>query len=445
MTLASKHKPDSGDKLPPEIPMTRTSTIDPNETSGDLEQPSNSNCKSPSSPLHLENQQLTSKAKKRCSRLGILCIVIMLLLFMAFGIFIGAYIIAWKEEVKSANSSDNDSIEPITVGAYYYPWHHKDFHRGEGYLRDILEPKQEPYLGEYDDRDPAVISQHLTWSKQANIDLWVTSWWGIHGRDDNTTRLILNHSELGEHKIALFYETYGRIKEREDYSLHRVSEDLQYICQTYFNHSNYFRIQEKPVLFVYLTRSLHDLGILDQVLDLMRTTALQECNQTMYVVGDQVFSDPPEKAHEYTSQDDLNQDYAPFDMLDAVTNYDVYGSAGGDGGQLKEEDVDSYYQLWMRTWREIAKSRGSAFIPSISPGYNDMGVRPEANHTPLSRNLAWPRHNESGSLFKVALKNARTLLDPQAKNLLMVNSFNEWHEVRKQSRLDYIFLSLRHT
>jgi hypothetical protein len=28
----------------------------------------------------------------------------------------------------------------------------------------------------------------------------------------------------------------------------------------------------------------------------------------------------------------------------------------------------------------------------------------------------------------VALKNARTLVDPKAYNVLMVNSFNEWHE-----------------
>ena len=63
----------------------------------------------------------------------------------------------------------------ITVGVYYYPWHKDDFHRGQGYLREQLVPPQQPTLGEYDDTDSKVISQHLAWSRQANIRLWVAS------------------------------------------------------------------------------------------------------------------------------------------------------------------------------------------------------------------------------------------------------------------------------
>lgn len=62
---------------------------------------------------------------------------------------------------------------PLMVGVYYYPWHADDFHNDEGYLRDILDPHQSPELGEYDDREDAVIQQHLDWSRQANIQLWV--------------------------------------------------------------------------------------------------------------------------------------------------------------------------------------------------------------------------------------------------------------------------------
>ena len=63
----------------------------------------------------------------------------------------------------------------VTVGTYYYPWHKDDFHRGQGYLREKLMPPQQPTLGEYDDTDSMVISQHLAWSRQANIRLWVSS------------------------------------------------------------------------------------------------------------------------------------------------------------------------------------------------------------------------------------------------------------------------------
>ncbi len=60
------------------------------------------------------------------------------------------------------------------VGAYYYPWHQNDFHNGDGYLRQELLPPQAPTLGEYDDSDPEVISQHLAWFRKSNIGLVVT-------------------------------------------------------------------------------------------------------------------------------------------------------------------------------------------------------------------------------------------------------------------------------
>jgi hypothetical protein len=57
-------------------------------------------------------------------------------------------------------------------------------------LREHLAPRQEPALGEYNDRDPAVISQHLGWSRDAGIDFWAASWWGPGSGEDVT---LLDH------------------------------------------------------------------------------------------------------------------------------------------------------------------------------------------------------------------------------------------------------------
>jgi glycoprotein endo-alpha-1,2-mannosidase len=346
--------------------------------------------------------------------------VFLLVLSFVSGLLIGEFI---------SNNSNNSDLEPsswergnpnwwpdsdITVGAYYYPWHADDFHRGQGYMREQLSTVQKPALGEYDDSDPATISQHLAWSRQANINLWVTSWWGEGAREDVITKdVIMEHSEIGDHKIALFYETNGRIKHGEADSTQRVVPDIEYLCKNYFDHPNYFRIDDKPVLFVYLTRKLEYLGTLDHVIMLMRQAARDEgCD--IYIVGDQVFREAP------------NEDaiYPPFTTLDAVTNYDVYGSMGVDG-YAGEEAVRKHY-VQQGQWRDIAVGQKCSFIPSASPGYNDLGVRPEREHGPLSRRLT--RADEPGSLFKVALRYARSLVDENVQNLLMVNSFNEWHE-----------------
>jgi glycoprotein endo-alpha-1,2-mannosidase len=66
------------------------------------------------------------------------------------------------------------------------------------------------------------------------------------------------------------------------------------------------------------------------------------------------------------------------------------------------------------------------FIPAASPGYNDRGVRPESDHPPLSRKLS--ADSEEGSSFKYQLTKALPLVDPMANNLILINSFNEWHE-----------------
>jgi hypothetical protein len=119
----------------------------------------------------------------------------------------------------------------------------------------------------------------------------------------------------------------------------------------------------------------------------------------------------------------------PFELLDGVTSYDVYGSLRGgknEGYVGSREQVTQYYQGEQREWKNLAQSKGCAFIPGTSPGFNDLGVRPEKNRIPLSRRLNLSA--AEGSLFQAALQEARTLVDPQLDYLIMVNSFNEWHE-----------------
>ena len=53
-------------------------------------------------------------------------------------------------------------------------------------------------------------------------------------------------------------------------------------------------------------------------------------------------------------------------------------------------------------------------------------MRYDKNNPPLSRRLT--EESEEGSLFKYQLEKALPLVDPQMDNLILVNSFNEWHE-----------------
>jgi glycoprotein endo-alpha-1,2-mannosidase len=305
--------------------------------------------------------------------------------------------------------------EGITVGAYYYPWHSNDFHRDGGYLRDQLIPRQQPALGEYDDTRPEIVAQHLAWSRQANINLWLTSWWGPGFREDITiSEVIMKHADLGDHKIALMYESTSRVKKSEGWTTQRVASDMKHICQTFFHNNNYYKVDGKPVIAMYLTRVLHGNGMLKKVTKIMRRTAKRVCDTDIYIIGDQVWGNPPSPG----------EDFPPFDYLDAVTNYDLYGNTNHPP-YAGQETVDSYYGK-QAGWRQQAIANGVNYVPAVSPGYNDRGVRFHSNHMGLSRRLT--AESEPGTLFAAQLQQARYLVDPGVGNLLLVNSFNEWHE-----------------
>ena len=311
------------------------------------------------------------------------------------------------------NKYDYTSNTDYLVGAYYYPWHGENFHNGGGYLRQDLIPPQQPALGEYNDSNKQVIAQHMVWFRQSNIGLLVTSWWGPNKTEDkNTKNVIMEHDDIGNLKIALHYETTGRIKDNSDMSVPR--SDIQYMWENYFDHPNYYKINGRPVLFVYVTRVLHRDGVLEEALLTMRSEA-SKCGHNLYLIGDQIFQSAPDP-------DDV---FVPFWYFDAVTNYDVYGSSHRPDGYAGKEAVDMYYSE-QEKWREQAFKENCRYIPPVSPGYNDRSVRLENDHPPLSRRLT--AESEEGSLFWYQLKKALPLVDPLVNNMILVNSFNEWHE-----------------
>jgi hypothetical protein len=250
----------------------------------------------------------------------------------------------------------------------------------------------------------------MAWSQHANIHVWFTSWWGPNSREDNTLRSrVVPTLENSALRFAIFYESINRIGKTNP-STRNVVKDINHICDHFLNHANYYRINERPVLVVYLTRFLQQVDILAETLLLMRSTAAKK-GHNLYIVGDHAFGPPPTTS------------LPAFDYLDAITNYDVYGTMGRF--YVGDQAVKSFYRQ-QAAWRTAAKNQSCAYIPSVTPGYNDRGVRLDANNEPLSRKLN--ANAEFGSFFRSSLREATGLLDGDADGLLVTTSFNEWHE-----------------
>ena len=80
-----------------------------------------------------------------------------------------------------------------------------------------------------------------------------------------------------------------------------------------------------------------------------------------------------------------------------------------------------------QTKKQVAKSAHVGFVPAVSPGFNDSAVR--TGHPAAPRYLTDVPGSAEGSLFSAELSQAALPnLDPAANNMLMVSTFNEWHE-----------------
>ena len=307
----------------------------------------------------------------------------------------------------SVPQSDSFFQEDYLVGAYYF----LRSNRGNQYLRNQLQPPQPPQLGDYDGGDRDVISQHLEWSREANINLWVTGWRGPNSKEDSMIRnSIMKHKDLPGTKIALLYETHTRIGLNGDTGLNNIYADVEFIAQTYFNDPNYLRIDRRPVLYLYLSRLLYKNRVLEQVLTLMRQAAADNGGHDIYIIGDQAFGAAPQPG----------TFYSPFDLLDSVTSYDVYGDIGR-GGYAEQGGVMAYNNK-QKKWHDAALAhRDCGFIPSVTPGFNG-GPR----HSPLSRKVH--EAADFGSLFRRLLDNALDLADSSGSRMVMITSWNGFHD-----------------
>ena len=206
------------------------------------------------------------------------------------------------------------------------------------------------------------------------------------------------------------YETHTRIGLNGDTGLENIYSDVEFIAQTYFDDPNYLRIDGRPVLYLYLSRVLYKNLILEQVVTLMRQAAAENGGHDVYIIGDQSFGAAPRPG----------TFYYPFDLLDSVTSYDVYGDIGR-GGYAGQDGV-AEYNAKQKKWHDAAIAHNDCvFIPSVTPGFND-GPR----HSPLSRKV-----NEGadfGSLFRRILDNALDLADSSGSRMVMITSWNGFHD-----------------
>lgn len=327
----------------------------------------------------------------------------------------------------------------LKIGAHYYSWFPENWRAG--HIGEKLIPKILPEMGEYSSGSSKVFRQHTKWAAGAGIDFFIFDWWPE--RPDIGKRVYRNISDpkaLNGLKFSLHYEALDlklpgdpEIPIADDGVVFmtkkrawRMKKHWEYLAKHYMKRAEYLRIDGKAVLYVYASR--HLVGPLAKAIREAKEHVRETTGVELFIVGDEVFFN----ALVYTSGKGvlLLPDFVPaWDRLagfDALTTYNPYDKTRKQHGGLK--GVDSFLgdvETLYRRYREISSTLGIPFIPTVLPGYNDRGVRPDEDHYVIPRLVD---SSQQRSFFSRSLKALAEPFIDHHYPLFTITSWNEWNE-----------------
>ncbi|MFN7954584.1 MAG: glycoside hydrolase family 99-like domain-containing protein [bacterium] len=325
-------------------------------------------------------------------------------------------------------SSGHDAWSRILVGAYYYVWFPENWKLGA--LGDRTVPRIEPALGRYSSRDPAIAEKHIAWATEHGIDFFVLSWWPQDPEIERRAQEgFLRARNLGDVRFCLLYESQGLAFHpglgTVNFGGLTIEEFLKHfdvIADRYFSNPSYLRIDGRPVVILYITRTYTGLYA-DAIHQLRRR--MRKRGIDVFLVGDEIFWKV--KRGDTLEADQHEPVAARVQLFDAITSYNLYEGEfeqhRGYRGLLRLlSDARGLY----RRYRDAAGER-TVLFPQVLPGYNDRVMRlPSVDHFAIPR-VTRPEDAPGSTLATYIARVARPFLDPRAP-VALVTSFNEWNE-----------------
>lgn len=296
-----------------------------------------------------------------------------------------------------------DDARPIDVLAYYYPWYDAGDWSRHPYVGT-------PILGRYGSDDPAVAEQHIAWCNDAAITGLCVSWWGADSQTDRHLRAgLLAADNADDIAFCIFYESLmldpldGERDTAVDFAhpavMDRLIADLRYLAATYFERDNYYRIDGRPVVGLYLTRVFRGFTA-------EHAARLREAvGVDLFLIGDEVYFGP---------QDAPATARHGAGVFDAVSAYNMHTDPRIEDG---EPALDYMRRAAWPVFEHWADDPGVWFMPNVMPSYQDF-----RGHDTLTGDPAD---------FERMLREAAALAanDPAAtRTVIFITSFNEWWE-----------------
>ncbi len=334
--------------------------------------------------------------------------------------------------------------EEITVGAFYYPWWRPnyfthtvpkpaiwtfwekeitlDFRRFPLELEKII-----LIFGKYNTSIPQVVKIHIEQAQKGGIDLFALEWTGPHPTTvpgvtftefDIEKGFLPAIKDFSDFRFCIFYDQTIRmfwkhwLPENEAYNFDNPNvrntflTDILYISKKYFSHPNYFKIDGKPVLWLYLTRLYK--GDYERIFTEIRRLL----NGNVFIIADEIFSTHP-----------INEE--KLKIFNAVGCYGIGidSSSYHDGANSKEviDMAIPVYEIWRRKVENIKNVDGdlTKFIYPVQPQFDDdhLSGRPSFGDY----------YSDFPEDFQYVCERIKKMI-PSAGGIVFVTSFNEWYE-----------------
>jgi glycoprotein endo-alpha-1,2-mannosidase len=303
-------------------------------------------------------------------------------------------------------ASDGRAAGDVQVSAYYYPWYAGAEWNPSDFLRGKNRMDIPPLIGTYDNATGKVaVRQHIEWGTNFGIDNWIASWWGPGAYQSNAILKNLMPNLAGTNMtFCLFYETTAFYEGKWTFGAAEVQlfyDHIKHMNDNYFTNPNYWRVDGKPVVMVYLSREMN--GAYAEALARVRK------DFNVFLIGDDFHFGPPDP--------DRHKNW------DAITIYNVHGISAFDGYPKATGLVEGVRSNFRKHKQAIA-ANGTRFMANAIPGYNDRAVRLAAGHYPIPRKMA--ADSAEGSTFNQML--GMSLEEGDADLGTAICSWNEWWE-----------------
>lgn len=264
--------------------------------------------------------------------------------------------------------------------AHFYPWYPAHWRTqpapGSPQYRYL------PALGEYDSADTGVIDWQIDCMKIGLIAAADVSWWGQGSTEDGRMATLLQRAALKDFKFCVLNEAPN--VQDGSISLTALKNQIKYLRDNYFSSPAYLKINNKPVVYFYLTTA--PTSFLDKLASVRSTYGLYTVVRVC-----------PDWQANYTKAD-CWYDYSPH-----VANEDGYylKAVVAPNGVVMTHSITAGFWRWDEPSPQLARD-----MTKFGEAIYAAGQYPA-----IFENFYW-NENEEGSSIEPSPQYPGLILDP---------------------------------